>query len=135
ALIPDICYEDLFGEEIARTLRAYAEQPGILVNSTNLAWFGNTIAVDQHLQISRMRALETGRPVLRATNAGATAAIDAEGRVISELTPFTVGVLSARVQGTRGATPYVRYGNVPVIALALLVIGLAVGKRAWPRGR
>ena len=62
----DICYEDIFGEEIARTIREQETPAGILVNSTNLAWFGNTIALDQHLQIARMRSIETGRPMSAA---------------------------------------------------------------------
>ncbi len=88
----DICYEDIFGEEIARTVRESGTPAGVLVNSTNLAWFGNTIALDQHLQIARMRSLETGRPMLRATNTGATAAIDAHGNVIARLPTFTGGL-------------------------------------------
>ena len=78
----NICYEDIFGEEIARTIRESDTPAGVLVNSTNLAWFGDTIALDQHLQIARMRTLETGRPMLRATNTGVTAIIDEHGRVI-----------------------------------------------------
>ncbi|CAB3797129.1 Apolipoprotein N-acyltransferase [Paraburkholderia caffeinitolerans] len=125
----DICYEDIFGEEIARTVRENPTSPGILINSTNLAWFGDTIALDQHLQIARMRSLETGRPMLRATNTGATAAIDAHGNVIARLPAFTVGSLDVRVEGTQGFTPYVRSGNNTVIAvsLVLLAFGFAFG--------
>ncbi|MFX1673246.1 apolipoprotein N-acyltransferase [Paraburkholderia sp. A2WS-5] len=125
----DICYEDIFGEEIARTVRENPTSPGILINSTNLAWFGDTIALDQHLQIARMRSLETGRPMLRATNTGATAAIDAHGNVIARLPAFTVGSLDLRVEGTQGFTPYVRSGNNTVIAvsLVLLALGFAFG--------
>ncbi|MGI4855854.1 MAG: apolipoprotein N-acyltransferase [Janthinobacterium lividum] len=121
----DICYEDIFGDEIARRLRQSADPPSILVNSTNLGWFGNTIALDQHLQMARMRALETQRPVVRATNTGATAAIDAYGRVTARLPSFTIGALDATVQGTVGFTPYVRFGDLPVLAAALLLLGLA----------
>ena len=120
----DICYEDIFGEEIARTVRESPTSPGILINSTNLAWFGDTIALDQHLQIARMRSLETGRPMLRATNTGATAAIDAHGNVIARLPAFTVGSLDVRVEGTQGFTPYVRSGNDIVIAVSLLLLAL-----------
>ncbi|MFT4065134.1 apolipoprotein N-acyltransferase [Paraburkholderia sp.] len=125
----NICYEDIFGEEIARTLRENATPAGVLVNSTNLAWFGDTIALDQHLQIARMRSLETGRPMLRATNTGMTAAIDANGRVIGRLTPFTVGSLDVTVQGTSGNTPYVTSGNNTVLAVSalLLAFGFAFG--------
>ncbi|MDR5853658.1 apolipoprotein N-acyltransferase [Caballeronia sp. LZ062] len=118
----DVCYEDIFGEEIARTLREQETPAGILVNSTNLAWFGNTIALDQHLQIARMRSIETGRPTLRATNTGMTAVIAANGHVVSRLPTFTTGVLEARVQGTSGRTPYVTSGNATVIVVSLLLL-------------
>lgn len=118
----DICYEDIFGEEIARTIREQETPAGILVNSTNLAWFGNTIALDQHVQIARMRSIETGRPMLRATNTGMTAAIAANGDVVSKLPVFTTGVLEATVQGTSGSTPYVTSGNMTVIAVSLILL-------------
>ncbi|WP_244807697.1 apolipoprotein N-acyltransferase [Caballeronia zhejiangensis] len=121
----DICYEDIFGEEIARTIREQETPAGILINSTNLAWFGNTIALDQHLQIARMRSMETGRPMLRATNTGMTAAIAANGDVISKLPTFATGVLEARVQGTSGSTPYVTSGNMTVIAVSLILLAFA----------
>ncbi|PRX29170.1 apolipoprotein N-acyltransferase [Paraburkholderia sp. BL18I3N2] len=125
----DICYEDIFGEEIARTIRESATPAGVLVNSTNLAWFGDTIALDQHLQIARMRSLETGRPMLRATNTGMTAAIDANGKVIGRLTPYTIGSLDVTVQGTAGSTPYITSGNNTVLAVSLLLLafGFAFG--------
>ncbi|SAL68801.1 apolipoprotein N-acyltransferase [Caballeronia peredens] len=118
----DICYEDIFGEEIARTIREQETPAGILVNSTNLAWFGNTIALDQHLQIARMRSVETGRPMLRSTNTGMTAVIAANGDVVSKLPTFTTGVLEANVQGTSGSTPYVTSGNMTVIAVSLILL-------------
>ena len=125
----DICYEDIFGEEIARSIRESDTPAGVLVNSTNLAWFGDTIALDQHLQIARMRSLETGRPMLRATNTGTTAAIDAHGNVIARLPPYTVGSIDVTVQGTSGNTPYVTSGNNTVLAVSLflLAFGFAFG--------
>ncbi|WP_042337589.1 apolipoprotein N-acyltransferase [Paraburkholderia ferrariae] len=125
----DICYEDIFGEEIARSVRDNPTSPGILINSTNLAWFGDTIALDQHLQIARMRSLETGRPMLRATNTGMTAAIDAHGRVIARLPVYTVGSLDVHIEGTTGFTPYVTSGNNTVVAISLLMLafGFAFG--------
>ncbi len=125
----DICYEDIFGEEIARSLRDNPTPAGVLINSTNLAWFGDTIALDQHLQIARMRSLETGRPMLRATNTGVTAAIDAHGNVIARLPTFTQGSLDVRIQGTTGFTPYVTSGNTTVLAVSLLLLafGFAFG--------
>jgi apolipoprotein N-acyltransferase len=133
----DICYEDIFGEEIARTIRESDTPAGVLVNSTNLAWFGNTIALDQHLQIARMRSMETGRPMLRATNTGATAAIDAHGNLIGRLPAFTVGSLDATIQGTSGETPYVTSGNNTVLAVSLflLAFGFAFGPARGDRGR
>jgi apolipoprotein N-acyltransferase len=125
----NICYEDIFGEEIARTIRESDTPAGVLVNSTNLAWFGDTIALDQHLQIARMRSLETGRPMLRATNTGMTAAIDANGKVIGRLAPYTIGSLDVTVQGTSGNTPYVTSGNNTVLAVSVLLLafGFAFG--------
>jgi len=127
----DICYEDIFGEEIARTVRENAASTEVLINATNLAWFGNTIALDQHLQIARMRSLETGRPMLRAANTGVTAAIDARGNVIGRLPSFTQGSLDVTIEGTTGSTPYVTFGNSAVL-LAVLLLLLASGSAFGP---
>ena len=118
----DICYEDLFGEEIAAQVRGGAT---ILVNVSNIAWFGDSHALPQHLQIARMRALELARPMLRATNTGVTAAIDAHGRVLAQLEPYTAGALDVQVQGADGTTPYARFGNAPVFALSLGLVAAA----------
>ena len=123
----DICYEDVFGEEIARTLREQATPATILVNATNLGWFGNTIALPQHLQMARMRALETGRPMLSVTNTGPTAAIAADGHIEAQLPTMTIGSLAVTVQGRSGFTPYVRWGNPPVVLAALALLALCVG--------
>ncbi len=109
----NVCYEDLFGEEIIRQAR----DADILVNVSNVAWFGDSMALPQHLDISRMRSIETGRPMLRSTNTGMTASIDPHGRVLAKLAPFTVGSLDVSVQGMQGATPYLRFGNGPVLLL------------------
>jgi apolipoprotein N-acyltransferase len=128
-VMPNICYEDLFGEEIAAQLAdAYFSgkpQATILLNVSNIAWFGDSIALPQHLQISQMRALETGRPMLRATNSGATAVIDPKGAVVAQLPAFTRGTLAATVQGYTGWTPYILVGNTLVVALAFLLLGVA----------
>jgi apolipoprotein N-acyltransferase len=125
-VMPNICYEDLFGEEIAATIRhavlAGRPQPTILLNVSNIAWFGDTIALPQHLQISRMRALEVRRPMLRATNTGVTAVISPHGKVLDQLKPYTRGMLSATVQGQSGWTPYSLYGNWLVVVLAMAVL-------------
>lgn len=122
---PDICYEDVFGEEIIQSVRdSKLLGPGatILVNMSNLGWFGNSWALRQHLQISRMRALETARPMIRATNTGMTAAISPNGVVRAALAPMSKGVLDVEVQGMTGLTPYVRWGNIPVLAWAVLFL-------------
>jgi apolipoprotein N-acyltransferase len=133
----DICYEDIFGEEIARSLREAPVPAGVLVNASNLAWFGNTIALDQHLQMARMRTLETGRPLLAATNTGTTAVIDAQGRVTQRLAAFTTGEIQAKVQGMTGRTPYIAVGNILVLAVSLLLlaIGFAFGPGSRGPGR
>jgi apolipoprotein N-acyltransferase len=126
-VLPNICYEDLFGEEIADQIAAsyYSgrPQPTMMLNVSNIAWFGDSIALPQHLQISQMRSLETRRPMLRATNTGATAIVDARGRVQAQLQPYTRDVLAAQVQGMSGYTPYILLGNVPVLTAAVLLLG------------
>jgi apolipoprotein N-acyltransferase len=102
----------------------------VLLNVSNIAWFGDTIALPQHLQISQMRSLESGRPMLRSTNTGATAVINHRGEVVGQLPPFTQGSLEASVQGTQGLTPYVRIGNSLPVGLAALVVALL-----WLRSR
>lgn len=124
----NICYEDLFGEEIIRQ----AGDANILINVSNVAWFGDSMALPQHLAISRMRAIETARPMLRATNTGMTAAIDPHGKVMGQLAPFTTGSLDVTVQGMQGATPYIRFGNAPV-ALLIAILLAWVAALAWRR--
>ncbi|WBY04015.1 apolipoprotein N-acyltransferase [Ramlibacter tataouinensis] len=108
-LAPNVCYEDLFGDELAARFADPARAPTVFVNVSNIGWFGNTIAIDQHLHISRMRALEFARPVIRATNTGATAIIDHRGRVTHALERFSRGVLTGEVQGREGVTPYAQW--------------------------
>jgi apolipoprotein N-acyltransferase len=127
----NICYEDLFGAEIIAAWKDPARAPTLLLNLSNLAWFNDSRALPQHLQISRLRAIETGRPMLRATNTGATAVIDARGRVVAALPFNTEGTLVADVRGHVGSTPYVRFGNWPALALiaAFLVLAVGLGRR------
>jgi apolipoprotein N-acyltransferase len=125
-----ICYEDIFGEETIDALpRAQA-----LVNVSNDAWFGESFAAEQHLQASQARALETSRWMVRATNTGATAAIDEKGRVVGRLAPFTAGTLTADVTPRKGQTPYVLFGNLLALALAavLALIAWSIGRRVEP---
>lgn len=114
----NICYEDAFGEEIIRAL----PQATMLLNLTNTAWFGRSFAQPQHLQMSQMRALETGRPMLRATNTGTTAVISPQGIVMSRAPDFETAVVAATVHGYAGLTPYSRIGNWGAIGLAIAVI-------------
>ena len=121
----NICYEDAFGEEIIRQL----PEATVLVNVSNVAWFGRSIAPRQHLQIAQMRALETGRYMLRATNTGMTAVINPQGAVEAVAPEFTPAVLTRSVPGMRGATPYVRWGNSVALALCLIAMAGAYFRR------
>ncbi len=121
AVAVNVCYEDAFGDELARQLPAAT----LLVNLSNVAWFGDSLAPAQHLQIARFRAIETGRMHLTASNTGITAAIDRDGRVLLQLPQFSEGRLVFAAQGYGGATPYVRFGDWPALALALLVLAAA----------
>ncbi|MCY7315548.1 MAG: apolipoprotein N-acyltransferase [Rubrivivax sp.] len=125
---PNICYEDLFGEELARRFADAATAPTVLVNISNIAWFGDSIAIRQHLNISRLRSLELQRPMLRSTNTGATAIVDHRGAVAALLPPHTRGVLQGRVQGREGTTPFAawagRAGLWPLLGAALLTLML-----------
>jgi apolipoprotein N-acyltransferase len=118
----NICYEDVFGAEIARQL----PDATLLVNVSNVAWFGDSLAPRQHLQIARMRTLETGRMLLAATNSGMTAAIATDARVIAELPQFAEGKLEVSAQGYQGVTPYVRFGDWLALGASALAIALAV---------
>jgi apolipoprotein N-acyltransferase len=132
-LAPNICYEDLFGEELGARFADAQQAPTIMVNVSNIGWFGDTVAIDQHLQISRMRTLELGRPMGRATNPGATVVIDAQGRITHALPRHTQGRLQAQVQGHEGLTLYARavaqLGLLPWYGWALLGVLAAIGRR------
>ncbi|WP_295998552.1 apolipoprotein N-acyltransferase [Rugamonas sp.] len=132
-VLPNVCYEDLFGEEIAAQLAAAhhagQQSASILINMSNLAWFGDSTAIPQHLQISQMRSLETGRPMLRAGNSGGSAVIDGHGKILSALPAQSRATLAANVQGMGGMTPYILCGNVLILAIVALSLGGA-GLRA-----
>jgi apolipoprotein N-acyltransferase len=117
----NICYEDVFGEELLPALQG-DDGATILANVSNIAWFGDSHALPQHLQIARMRTLETGRPMIRATNTGVTAAIDHDGTLQAALPSYQLGALAVTVQGRSGLTPYARTGNWTVLALATLIL-------------
>lgn len=144
-IAPNICYEDLFGEELGARFADPAQAPTVFVNFSNIGWFGNTVAIDQHLHISRMRALEFERPMVRATNTGATAIIDHRGVVTHQLERHTRGVLKGEVEG-RGLdaqsgwaiTPFAwwvsRWGLLPLWALAGLTLLAALAGKLTHRG-
>ena len=120
-----ICYEDVFGEELIR----YLPEASLLVNVSNDAWYGRSHAAMQHNQIAQMRALESGRMMLRATNTGVTSIIGRDGVVMSMLPQHAEGVLSGQVQGYAGSTPYARWGNGAVLGLLALMLVAAWGVR------
>ncbi len=130
----NICYEDLFGEELGVRFRDPATAPTAFVNVSNIGWFGDSVAIDQHLQISRMRALEFERPMLRATNTGATVIMDHRGLVLQSLPRLSVGTLVGQVEGRTGLTPFAwwvaRCGLWPLWMFALAIVFIAL--RAGP---
>ncbi len=132
-LAPTVCYEDAFGEEVIDLLPAAT----VLINGSNNAWYGDSFAPHQHLQISRMRAVETGRPLLRATTNGISAIIDHKGYIVKRSPQFETYVLNGEVQPRTGATWYVQWGNWPVIVFAfLMLVGVGVWFKAFaPRWR
>jgi len=122
----NVCYEDAFGDEIAAQLPAAT----LLVNVSNVAWFGDSLAPTQHLQMARLRSIETGRMHLAATNTGVTAAIDRDGSLLGRLPQYTEGRLDVRAQGYAGTTPYARLRDWPILALCLglLVAWVIIGR-------
>ncbi|MDO5086848.1 MAG: apolipoprotein N-acyltransferase [Comamonadaceae bacterium] len=130
-LAPNICYEDLFGEELAARFAHTGQAPTAFVNLSNIAWFGDTVAIDQHLHISRMRALEFERPMLRATNTGATAIIDHRGRVTHQLPRLTRDVLTGSFEGRTALTPFARWAAVWGLAPLWALCALLAAGAAW----
>lgn len=121
-----ICYEDAYGTEQRYALPA----AGILINVSNDGWFGDSIAPDQHLEIARMRSLEFGRPTVRSTNTGISAFIGHEGELLQTGAQFVPELMTMDVQPRRGATPYTRSGNLPIIAICFAILALF-----WIRNR
>ena len=122
----NICYEDGFGDDLI----ASAKQSTLLANASNLAWYGDSNAMFQHLQQSQARAVELGRYMARATNTGATAIVDNKGRIVAMAPTNTATVLKEEIQGYQGETPYMRLGgSLPFIGLlsVFAAVFLAVG--------
>lgn len=126
-----ICYEDAFGSEVVQAL----PEAAYLVNMSNDAWFGDSLAPHQHLQIARMRALETGRPLLRATNTGISALIGARGEILAATGAFEETVLRGEIQPMSGSTPFVRTGNTAVVTLMLAAFGTGLWRHRLRRKR
>lgn len=124
----NVCYEDAFGDEMA----AAARDATLLVNVSNVAWFGDSLAPAQHLQIAQLRAIESGRMHLTATNTGITAAVDRDGSVLARLPQFTQGRLEVMAQGYTGATPYLRWTDWPAVLACVLILAgaAALARRA-----
>ena len=118
-ILPLICYEAIFPSFVRKNVDHETE---LLVNISNDAWFGNSIAPFQHLQIARIRALETGRPILRATNDGLTALIDHKGGLVTMSPQFNPAVVSGKVLGRSGSTPYLEYRDYPALHVSVFII-------------
>ncbi|RUM92860.1 MAG: apolipoprotein N-acyltransferase [Thiothrix sp.] len=118
AIAGSICYEDAYGNEMAQMLPTAS----VLVNVSNDAWFGDSLAPQQHLQIARMRALELGRPMLRATNTGVSAIVNYKGGLDVVSVQFEIDVLKAMIWPRDGATPFINWGNIPVLMLNISLI-------------
>jgi apolipoprotein N-acyltransferase len=123
-----ICFEDAFSRDVRRDL----PEATLLVNVSNDAWFDGSHETHQHHAIARMRALETGRYLLRATNTGISSVIGPQGEEIEVAPPFQRQVLRARVSPLQGQTPYVFWGDAFIVVLAIMLVGAAC---AWPRKR
>ena len=124
-----ICYEDIFGNELASRIRNSKAPVNLFVNITNLAWFGQSQAPSQQLRLSQMRSIETGLPSIRSTNTGITAVIGPDGRVLQALPQWTQASLSTSVQGFTGKTPFVIWGNWPILSLASFLLAFALLQR------
>ena len=124
-----ICYEDIFGNELASRIRNSEAPVNLFVNITNLAWFGQSQAPNQQLRLSQMRSIETGLPSIRSTNTGITAVIGPDGRVLQTLPQWTQASLSASVQGFTGKTPFVVWGNWPILSMASFLLAFALLQR------
>ena len=116
-----ICYEVVYPRMVATD----AAGADLIVNISNDTWFGRSIGPMQHMQIARMRALENGRYLLRATNNGITAIVAPNGKVVSKLPQFEQGVLVGEVAAMRGLTPYSRWLDIPIVLLSMVLVAVA----------
>jgi apolipoprotein N-acyltransferase len=114
-----ICYEDIFPAELLSRIPAAR----FMINLSNNGWYGHSLALPQHLEMARFRALETGRDIIRSTTSGISALIDAKGNIMVEGPQFETAIINGSIQPRTGLTPYVIWGNYPVF---LLFIGLGL---------
>ncbi len=126
-LVINICYENLFPKELLLTLRRSAASKekiygDIILNISNLAWFGNASALGQHIQISQLLAIQLARPLLSCSNTGITAFVDSHGSIISQLKSNQYGILKTQVQSMKGINPYIIFGDYPIIVFMVLVL-------------
>ena len=122
-----ICYEDAFPEEVIQAL----PEAAFLVNVSNDAWFGDSLAPRQHLEIARMRALETQRYLLRATNTGISAVIGPDGAVLASLPLDKKGVVTGAIRLLEGATPFARWGNLSIVLGSMIGLLAALAWKRW----
>ena len=115
-----ICFEDIFGSEQL----TFQPEANVLVNITNNAWFGESIASAQHFQMSRMRAIETGRFLLRTSNTGITAIVKPDGSIQQQLDPYEYSLLKGSFQPMQGLTPYIKLGNYLIVILIIFMMSL-----------
>jgi len=120
-----ICYEVVYPDLV----RSSVESPDLLMTVSNDTWFGSSVGPWQHFQMARMRALENGRAMIRATNNGVTALVDYRGLVQASLPQFQAGVLRGEVEVRSGSTPFSQFGSYPVLCFCLLLIGITCQRR------
>ncbi|MCK5903317.1 MAG: apolipoprotein N-acyltransferase [Cocleimonas sp.] len=125
-----ICYEDAFSREILKGL----PQAHFLINISNDGWFTGSIEPYQHMEIAQMRAIETGRYLLRATNTGVSGIVNTKGKLIATATPYQTEVITHNIQPHTGKTPFMRWGDWGIVlsSLLLLLLGYFIIKKQQP---
>ncbi|WP_375753106.1 apolipoprotein N-acyltransferase [Vibrio sp. HN007] len=126
-LVTALCYEIIFGDQVRRNI---TEDTDFILTLSNDAWFGESIGPLQHMEIARMRALETGKPVIRATNNGVTAVTDYQGNITEAIPQFKTEVLRAEVVSSTGMTPFRTLGSWPLVIFVLVALGFSWKKRS-----
>jgi apolipoprotein N-acyltransferase len=120
-----LCYEDVFAQDVIRKI----PQTAFMLNLSNNGWYGDSFAPHQHLEMSRMRALETSRDLIRSTTSGISALIDHRGKILVQGPQFKSAVVNGKIQPRIGITPYVFWGNYPVIVLFILAAFILLWKK------